>query len=281
VRIAVLGATGVLGRLVVQRLAQRGHKVVAVARDVTRVREVANVRAMQGDILDPVSLERGVAGCQAVLHLATAIPKPGGVSNWAANDRVRIDGTRNLLAAARAHAVERYVQQSVAMVLTGPRDALLDDAEPRALSPVLASAVEMERMVAESPLDWVILRGGAFYGPGTGRIEEWTRRARGGNLVLPGDGGDYVSLVHVEDMADVVVLATLLPRGKVTLNVVDDRPVEYRELFEYVASVNGARVAGDGAPCLLPSFRVSNARTKTVLGWQPRYPDYRAGGLWA
>src|SRR5207302_899890 len=127
------------------RLAQRGDKVVAVARDVARVREEANVRAMQGDILDPVSLERGVAGCQAVLHLATAIPKPGGVSNWAANDRVRIDGTRNLLAAARAHAVERYVQQSVAMVLTGPRDALLDDAKPRALSPVLASAVEMER----------------------------------------------------------------------------------------------------------------------------------------
>ncbi|MCL4801576.1 MAG: NAD(P)-dependent oxidoreductase [Burkholderiales bacterium] len=275
-RIAVLGATGVLGRRVLPALAGRGHEVVAVARDPRRVdARDGRIRAVPGDILDPAALAAPLAGCDAVLHLATAIPPPGG--DWTMNDRVRREGTRNLLAAAAAAHVRRYVQQSVAMLLAGPRERVADEDAPLAPAPNLVSAVEMETLVRATPLDWVILRGGLFYGPGTGRWQAWNAAARERLAALPGDGGDSVSLVHVDDMATAVVLAAESRLARVVLNVVDDAPVTYAELFGHLARRHGAPPPAPGGPPGLASFRVSNARARQSLGWSPRYADYRSG----
>lgn len=275
-RVAVLGATGVLGRSVLPALAGRGHAVVAVARDPARVAsQGARVRAVRGDILDPATLAAPLAGCDAVLHLATAIPPPGG--DWTMNDRVRREGTRNLLAAAVAARVPRYVQQSIAMLHAGPREVLATEDSPLAPGPNQVSALDMEALVREAPLDWVILRGGLFYGPGTGRWEAWNAAARAHHLVTPGDGDDYVSLVHVEDMAAAVVLAAESRLARAVLNVVDDAPVTYRALFAHVARLHGAPPPAAGGPLALASFRVGNARAREHLGWSPRYPDYRSG----
>jgi nucleoside-diphosphate-sugar epimerase len=53
----------------------------------------------------------------------------------------------------------------------------------------------------------LFLRGGLFYGPGTGIDDEWFSRARAGKLRLPGDGTSYVSLIHIADMAEATVVA--------------------------------------------------------------------------
>jgi nucleoside-diphosphate-sugar epimerase len=63
------------------------------------------------------------------------------------------------------------------------------------------------------------------------------------------------------------------------LNIVDDRPVSWRELFDFVAALHAAPRAGEGGPAGLPGFRVDNARAKQLLGWRPRFADYRTG--WA
>jgi len=277
-RVAVVGATGVLGRAVLPRLVERGHEVVAIARKPAAIGAASpRLRAVAGDILDPVTLAAALPGCNAVLHLATAIPPPGG--DWTMNDRIRREGTRNLVAAAIAAGVPRYVQQSVAMLHAGPRNAVADEDAPLAPPPNLASAVDMEALVRAAPLDWVILRGGLFYGPGTGRTEHWNADAHAGRMALPGDGGDYVSLIHVDDMAEAVVLAAESTLARVTLNVVDDTPATYKALFEHIARLHGASPPAPGGPrgLAMASFRVSNARARRLLVWTPRYPDYRSG----
>lgn len=276
-RIAILGATGVLGRLVVAGLLERDHEVVAIARDLSRLMTHPRAHAIRGDILDRDSLLTPLAGCDAVLHLATVIPRTGAWSDWSANDRVRREGTRNLLDAARHSGRPRYIQQSVAMLLVGPRDVIADEDAPLRPSPRLESASDMERFVREADLPWVILRGGAFYGRGSDRMEHLNRLAREGQLAIPGDGGDYISLAHVEDMADAVVRAAESDLAAQIFNIVDDYPVTYRELYEFVAAVNSAPAPAVGGPPLLPGFRVSNARARRVLGWKPDHPDYRSG----
>jgi nucleoside-diphosphate-sugar epimerase len=276
-RIAILGATGVLGQSAVTRLLERGHEVVAVVRDPAKLATHPRVHAVRGDILDVATLRAPLAGCDAVLHLATVIPRTGTSSDWSANDRVRSEGTQNLLSAARCHGRPRYIQQSVAMLLVGPRDMVADEDAPLRPSVRLESAREMEHAVRNSDLPWVILRGGAFYGRGSDRMEYLNRLARDGQLAVPGDGGDFISLVHVEDMADAVVRAAESDIAAQAFNVVDDYPVTYRELYDFVASVNAAPTPTSDGPPLLPSFRVSNERARRVLGWRPRYPDFRAG----
>jgi nucleoside-diphosphate-sugar epimerase len=276
-RIVILGATGVLGRPVVARLIDRGHEVVAVVRDPAKLPTHPRVQAVRGNILDAATLAAPLAGCDAVLHLATVIPRTGTQSDWSANDRVRGAGTRNLLAAARSHGRPRYIQQSVAMLLVGPRDVIADEDAPLRPSARLESAREMEQAVRESDLHWVILRGGAFYGRGSDRMEYLNRQARDAQLAVPGDGGDYISLVHIEDMAEAVVRAAESDLAAQIFNIVDDYPVTYRELYEFVARLNAATPPTPDGPPLLPSFRVSNERARRVLGWRPHYPDYRAG----
>ncbi len=277
-RVAVLGATGVLGQPVVLRLLERGHHVRAVvARSALTLEPRQGLDVLHGNILDADSLLAPLDDCDAVLHLATAIPKPGGAADWSLNDRIRREGTRNLLWAAQRGGRPRYIQQSVAMLHAGPRDALADEDSPVCGSPMLDSALDMEQSVRASALPWVILRGGLFYGPRTGRTQETDRLAREGRLSVPGQGHDYVSLVRPEDLAEAVVLAVESDLSGDVLNIVDDCPVTWSQLLQYVAAQHGARSAAEGGPVTLPSFRVSNARAKQRLAWRPRFPDYRTG----
>lgn len=277
-RILVIGSTGVLGRNVVPRLAERGHAVRAVARrpEQAEMLRRMGVEAVAGDILDAASLARASEGCDAALHLATAIPRAGGAQDWSLNDRVRREGTANLLAAAVSAGVRRYVQQSIVMLYGDGGARLLDEDTPLEPTASIMSAADMERSVRASALEWCILRGGAFYGPGTGAERGWREAARSGSLALPGDGGAYVSLIHVADMARAVALAVeRAPAGSV-YNVVDDAPVTYRALYSYVAAQVGGPEPSAGAPPV-PSRRCANARITTALGWSPAYPTYRSG----
>jgi len=277
-RLAVIGATGVLGRHLVPRLVERGHAVCATARkeaDLERLKRLG-AEAVRADIFDPPSLRAAVVNCDAAIHAATSIPTPGGGGEWAVNDRIRREGTANLLAACRAERVRRYVQQSIAMlhIATDARPQTEDD--PVGAYDRIRSALEMEQLVAQSELDWCILRGGAIYGPGTGRAEAWRSQARGGVLILPGDGNGFISLIHVADMAAAMVAVVERGQPKQVYIAADDQPATYRDLLGYVAAMEGAAPPGAGAPLMLPSFRVSNAKLK-ALGWAPAYPSFRSG----
>ena len=143
------------------------------------------------------------------INLATSLPSPikqGGDSDR--NNRLRREGVPIFLEACAAAGVRRVLQQSIAMVHCGGGDAWANEDTPFVAPPetmvgeAMQAARDMEAAVAASPLDWLILRGALFYGPGTGFDDDWFARARAGKLRLPAPGDDYVSLVHVADMAD-------------------------------------------------------------------------------
>jgi nucleoside-diphosphate-sugar epimerase len=277
-RILVIGATGVLGRHVIPRLLERGHIVRATARTPAQVAQLqrTGVEATGGDILDATSLNLATVGCEVALHLATAIPKPGGAQDWEANNRIRREGTRNLLNACLQAGVRRYLQQSTVFLYEDRYPALADETTPFPPHPQLQSTYDMEALVKESTLHWTILRGGLFYGPETFE-DAWRDDARRGTLQLPGDGSGRLSLIHVADMARAVVLAAEQAPAHSIYNVVDDRPVTYTDLFTHLAIITGGAEPTTGGPVSLPSFSCSNARLKTELGWTPTYPTHRSG----
>lgn len=284
--VAILGATGVYGRHLVPRLVARGHRVRALVRrpEAAAIAAACGAELHAADVFDIASLRAGLESCDVGINLATALSGPsGGTGDYALNDRVRREGTPIWIRACREAGVARIVQQSIAMVNAGAGDACTD--EDAVFPPggddvaalAIAAAVAMEDVVRGSDLDWVILRGGLFYGPGTGFDDDWFARARAGKLRLPGDGSGWVSLVHIADMAAATVATVERWPSRQALIVADDHPVRWRELLGYVAAIAGAAAPQAGGRLGLPSFRVRNRRAREALSWAPVYPDYRAG----
>jgi nucleoside-diphosphate-sugar epimerase len=277
-RVAIIGATGVLGRHTVPRLIEAGHQVCALVRNEESRRQLQHLGAATfvGDILERATLAPVLEGSDVVLHLATAVPRPGQAIDWSQNDRIRREGTQHLVEACKAGGIRRYLQQSIAMLQCLPGDQWASESGTPWLNAITQSAWDMEEIVRSSGLDWLILRGGLFYGPGTGREEAWRRAARAGTLMLPEDGRSFLSLIHVADMADAFVRG--LERASCAiLAIVDDRPLRYSELFSHIAMLEAAPPPQSGAKPVLASFRVSNQAAKTALGWKPHYPSILSG----
>jgi len=283
--IAVLGATGVYGRHLVPRLVARGHRVRALVRrpEAAAIAAACGAELRVADVFDAGSLRAGLAGCDVGINLATTLPGPSGRGDFAANDRLRREGTPLWVDGCRDAGVSRIVQQSIAMVNAAAGDAWADEdtvfpaggTDLAALA--IAAALDMEETIRRSGLDWIVLRGGLFYGPGTGFDDDWLARARAGKLRLPGDGEDWVSLVHIADMAEATVATIARWPSHRTLIVADDEPARWRDVFAYVAAIVGAEPPEPGGRIGFPSFRVSNRRAREALDWAPIYASYRVG----
>lgn len=285
-RVAVLGATGVYGRHLIPRLLASGYSVRALVRTPSSASSAraCGAEVMQADIFDEASLKTGLFHCDVAINLATSLPSPtsqGG--DFAKNDALRREGTPIWLRACRAASVPRVIQQSIAMVHAGggatwsDEDSFHPAGEESIATAAISAARDMEMTVERSDLDWLILRGALFYGPGTGFDADWFARARAATLRLPGDGTDYVSLVHIADMAAATVAAIERWPSRRSLIVSDDSPAPWRDVLSHVCALAGVPPPVTGGRRLVPSFRVSNQRAREALQWSPRYPDYRSG----
>lgn len=277
-KIAVIGATGTLGRNVVPRLLAHGHDVRAVVRREEAVPRFAAIGAETAvaNIFDTDALAAALAGCDAAANLATAVPRPGAPSQWDENTKVRTDGTRSFVAAAAAAGVARALHQSIAMINKSDDGAWVDETSPYYATPHTASAVELETIARDSDHDWRIVRGALFYGLDTGFDDFWRSKARTGQLQVPGDGNGYLSLIHISDMATAVVAAIEAPAGREIYLASDDEPVTYNTFFGYLCMLEGAGAPQLDGPVFLPSFRARNAKLRN-LGWAPHFPTYRCG----
>jgi nucleoside-diphosphate-sugar epimerase len=289
-QIAVVGPTGVLGRSLVPQLLKQGHQVRALARSVATVRHLFlhEVEAVECDLLEPGIRSRLPAmlrGCDAVAHIATAIPSdPNAPDAWTANDQLRTIGVRTLIDAALEAGVRRYLQQSITMVYPdNGQDWILEEMPLDSVSNrahITGTIMVMEGMVRaihEEQMQWVILRGAVFVGPGTfqGRLIE---NLRAGIVAVACDGRNYVSLIHVDDMAAAVVGALeRAPSGSI-FNVNAD-PIREGDYKDHLAEITGAPKPPRDlmAPCP-PSWRCSNEAARMVLGWSPAtdiFPTFR------
>lgn len=297
-RIFLTGATGVLGRPVARMLRDDGHTVRALARSGSNVELLARLGAdaVRGDLFDRAALDAAVAGCDAVLHLATRIPprsRAARAGAWDENDRIRIDGTRMLVDAALAAGAGIFLYPSVCFVYADGGSEWIDAETARvdasgALASTLPAEAEVARFTGDSGGRGIVLRMGYFYGPGAESTLDTLALARRGAAILAGPGEAYYPAVWVDDAATAVVAAVrAAPAG--VWDVVDDEPVTRRELARVIA--DAARrsfvvrppvwliklVGGRGAGFMARSQRVSNARFKAATGWEPQVRDARVG----
>jgi nucleoside-diphosphate-sugar epimerase len=281
VRVFIVGPTGVLGRALIPLLVAAGAEVRASVRSMERATriEMPGVEFAFGDLLtiEPAVLATQVEGCDAVLHLATAIGPAPGKGDMAATAALRTDGTRKLLTAALAAGAKRYVQQSIVMAYVDGGDRWLDESTAFDRSPRFRGGFEpvarMEAIVrqVDGPgLHWTILRGGAFVGPDTFQ-DDAIARLTDGTMRVPGDGTNFISPVHVEDVATAVVAALERAPAGSTFNIVDE-PLRNGEYLDRLAAAVGAPAPPRDAGLRQPlSHRCTNRAAREQLSWEPRH----------
>lgn len=305
-RVFVAGATGLIGRRVIELLLERGdeHVVTGLARDEDSAKPLQDAGAgiAIADAFDG-EMMRGVfatAQPDVIVNQLTELPSridpERATEQFAANDRLRIEGTRNLIAASATWGSNRIVAQSLAFAYRAEGDWLKDEDAPLALDApppwgaTVSALADMERQVMEARgMDGVVLRYGTLYGPGTwydrdgGQISD---AVRAGQVPLIGDGHGRGSFTHVDDAAEAAIAALDGPPG--IYNIVDDDPVEMHEWLPLYARSLGApepehisveegleRRDWTQVHRMTEQRAASNARAKEKLGWEPKHPSWR------
>jgi nucleoside-diphosphate-sugar epimerase len=305
-KVLVAGATGALGRQLVPRLVANRHEVVGMTRGRPEAVHELGAVPVVADALEPGDVARAVGETEpeVIVHELTALS--GSLSDirhpdraFALTNRLRTEGTDHLLAAGRAVGVRRFVAQSFAgwpfARRGGPvktEEDALDPTPAAAMRGTLDAIRHLEDSVTGA--DWtegIVLRYGAFYGPGTSfdRDGEQFQLIRKRKFPVVGDGGGVWSFIHIEDAADATVAA--VERGASGIyNVVDDEPAPVAEWLPAAATAFGAPpprrvprwlgrlLAGEAATVMMTEVRgASNAKAKRELDWRPGHPSWREG----
>lgn len=303
-KVLLAGATGAVGRPLLSALAEAGHEVLAIVRNPGRGEIVTGLGAVPvvADVLDREALLKAVTGLRAdvVMHQATALREPPRKLTEADKTlRLRDAGSRHLIDAAAEVGATRFVTQSL-ITGYGYRDhgdkILTEDDEFGLLvgnvgDLVTTSSVNAERHPQEAGLDTVALRYGMFYGPDA-FSDMFAAMMRKRIPVLPMGESATTSFVHVHDAASAAVAAMERGTPGAAYNIVDDRPVSWREFLTAVSSAHRTpapkampkwllRRISDYLACLLidTTLRVSNAKATAELDWTPKHPTVREGLL--
>ncbi len=295
-RVFLAGATGVIGSPLVPQLLEAGHEVTAMTRSVLRAAQLEAVGAdpvvCDAFDVDGVRAAMAAAPPEAVIHQLTALPARldwGSPNVFDANNRVRTEGTRILLAAALATGASRVVAQSIAFAyaptgdLVKEEDAPLFTDAPPPLGGAVAAIVEHEqRVTGAAGIDGFVLRYGMLYGPGTAhdRLGFTAADIVAGRMPLVEGATGMYSWVHVDDAASAAVAA--LERGAPGIyNVVDDEPASQPEWLPVLAQAlradppTAAKMPPEAPEMWLRG--ASNAKARRELGWRPRYASWREG----
>jgi nucleoside-diphosphate-sugar epimerase len=305
-RVFVAGATGAIGKQLVPRLVAAGHEVHGMTRSESKQAMLDELGAVPvvADALDPdqVAEAVGKANPEVIVHQLTAI---GALDmrhfdrDFALTNRLRTEGTDHLLSAGRAVGVRRFLAQSAVYGFyerTGgavkSEEDPLDSSSPREMREATAAVRHLEEAVLGAQwTEGIVLRYGAFYGPGTslapgGEQFELVRKRK---FPLVGNGAGVWSFIHIADAAEATVAAVDHGRPGI-YNVVDDDPAPVAEWLPALAQELGTKkpmrvprfvgrlFAGETGAVFMTEIRgASNAKAKRDLGWQPRHASWRQG----
>jgi nucleoside-diphosphate-sugar epimerase len=305
-RVFLAGATGAIGRRLVPQLVEAGHEVTAITRSEGNLGMLGKLgaEAVLCNVFDAGRLGSVVAQAEpnAVINQLTDLPQslnPRKLGEYyAANNRVRREGTRNLLSAALGAGVRRFLVQGAAYwyaptggpVQTEEAPLYLD--APTPIGPAVETIKEVEDAVLSADgIEGVVLRYGMFYGPGTWYAKDGDvgRQVRKRRYPMIGKGEGTYSFIHVDDAASATVAALEAARPGV-YNVVDDEPATAAEWLPVYAEALGAKrpprvpafvarlIAGKALVEWMLGLRgASNEKIKRELGWHPRYKSWRQG----
>ncbi|WP_255167571.1 NAD-dependent epimerase/dehydratase family protein [Natrononativus amylolyticus] len=302
VSIFVAGSTGVLGRRLVPQLTAAGHDAIGLVRDdagAALVRDLSG-EPRRGDVLEPATLVDAADGADVVIHAATAVPtatKPT-AADWERNDRIRREGTRNLLAAAETVGADRFLLQSIVWLARQPDGRAFDEDATAHPDRTTASALEAERLLTEtaetSGLEACTLRCGWFYAHDAVHTRRIGRRLLARRLPIIGAGllgreDATLSYCHADDAASAFVAAA---EGEATgtYHVVDDRPAPFaaflRGLADRLEAPPPRRIPGwmarplvgrDTVRLLTSGMPTTNERFGEAFDWEPALPTCGRG----
>ncbi len=257
-RVFVAGASGAIGTRLVPQLSDRGHEVIGAVRspeNAERVRALG-AKPVLLDLLDAAAVRKAVAASEpeAIVHQATALADARFTRSldrsFAQTNRLRTEGTDNLLAAAREAGVRRFVAQSVATYGRyaregGPvktEDDPLDTTPVAGMRETAAALHHLDQAVTDA--GGIALRYGAFYGASNDGLVEPVRKRQ---FPIVGDGGGFFSWIHLDDAAAATALA-LEHDDPGVYNIVDDEPARVREWLPALADALGRQAAPTLSP---------------------------------
>ncbi len=208
-RVLVTGATGMLGRATAQALAERGDEVTVLQRRPSGA--AAPIQEVLGDIADAETVRRACDGQDGIVHLAARVGVVGTAQEF---ERANVDGTANVLTAARASGVGRLVHVSTPSVAHAGEPLVGAGADPadamaaRGHYARTKARAEQLALGAADALAVVAIRPHLVWGPGDtqliGRIVE---RARAGRLALVDDGAALIDTTYLDNAVDALVAA--------------------------------------------------------------------------
>ncbi len=296
-RVLVIGGSGAIGSRLLPQLAGRGHKVIASSRSASKAGRLRALGAepIALDALDAGAVHAAVdaARPEAIVYQATALAGAGFSRSldrtFTLTNRLRTEGTDNVLAAARRAGVRRIIAQSFApyryLRVGGPvktEDDPLDGDPPGSARQSFAAMAHLDQAVIAA--GGVALRYGGFYGD----QDQLVTAVRKRRYPIVGDGAGVMSFIHLDDAATATVLA-LDQAGPAIYNITDDEPAATRDWLPVLADVLGAKpprhvptwlarlIMGDGLAMMTQSRGAANARARKELGWTPGYPSWRQG----
>jgi nucleoside-diphosphate-sugar epimerase len=303
-RVFVTGATGALGRHLVPGLIAAGHEVTATTRTPGKVEQLraAGATPVVVDGLDRQAVIAAVrdARPEVIMHQMTALAhvRTRNIRNpdkmGAATIDLRTRGTDNLLAAAAQAGTRRVIAQSVAGFSEPSGGPVTTEEDPLPARPAVPSAARalaaLKHVETTVPLDapeGIVLRYGAFYGPGASDVLLDAVRKR--RVPVIGGGTGIWSFIEITDAAAATIAA--VERGAPGVyNVVDSDPAPVAEWLPYLARVAGAKpprrvpawlvrlLAGEFIVSQMTTARgSSNEKARKEFGWEPRYPSWREG----
>jgi len=295
-RILIAGASGAIGRPLVRQLRANRHEVFALTRspDFAPLRKIG-AEPVFADALDAAAVKAAVGRIRpdVVINELTSLPQhytPADMKAAAERDRkVRVEGNINLLAVLRDVGVRRYLLQSSAFWYR-PGAGLADESVPfiSTASPKVEARArtysELEARASATPgIEFVALRYGFFYGPGTwytreGDMGDQVRQQR---LPIIGEGQGVYSFVHIDDAAWATAAALECPPG--AYNIVDGNPSPQHVWLAAFARMAGAappprmseeealRTSGPDAVYYATRLRgASNEKARRELEFRPR-----------
>jgi len=257
--VLVTGVTGLVGARLLPRLVEAGVDCRALVRSGKGA--PAGVTTVEGDLFDPSSLARAVEGVSAIIHLAAVFRTPDTDLIWKSNR----EGTRNLIAAATAHAPEaRFIMASTSNVydMDSPHPGREDDAaDPKQDYP--ASKLAAEKELRESGLNWSIQRFGFVYGDEDGHLESLPKLAA--QMQVTFHPAQRMSMIHHRDIATAMNLALTGATDGRIVNITDEAPTSMYELFALV----GETMEPSSEPLANPWHLHVDGSLARRVGFQP------------